>query len=59
MQKGLVIEVNGVRYEAVEDTLPYCIDQVCSICDYQKDHDGDCNAFCCELNLSSCHFKRL
>ena len=59
MAKGLEIEVNGVRYEAVDDTLHSCPNQACSICDYQKDHNGHCDALCYEVGLKSCHFKRL
>lgn len=57
MPKGQVIEVNGIRYEAVED------DRVafygCLFCDYLDDHNNSCGAFCCEMGLYNYHFKRL
>ena len=65
MPKGEIIEVNGVRYEAVEDD-PFALVmgefgkwRVCDLCDYKKDHKEGCDAFCCEMGLYNCHFKRL
>lgn len=58
MPKGQVIEVNGVRYEAVEDDRTPVF-EACDNCDYKKDHNGKCDAFCCEMELYGCHFKRL
>ena len=55
--KGEIIEVNGVRYEAVEDMYSVC--DGCLICDYNKDHKEGCDTFCCEMGLYTCHFKRL
>ena len=58
MPKGQVIEVNGIRYESVEDSdLPNGTNP-CGLCDYKKDM-GRCYAFCCEMELYGCHFKRL
>lgn len=57
MPKGEIIVVNGVRYKAVEDDLTDT-ESACSLCDYKKDM-GTCYAFCCEMELYSCHFKRL
>lgn len=59
MPKGQVIEVNGVRYEAVEDEPFSPIIEGCSMCDYKEEHNGICNAFCCEMELYGCHFKKL
>lgn len=59
MPQGQVIEVNGVRYEAVEDDPHEPIISGCSLCDYKKDHKEGCGAFCCEMGLYGCHFKRL
>ena len=62
MPQGQVIEVNGIRYEAVEedpnDPLSP-ISEGCPICDYRNDHNDDCGAFCCEMGLYNCYFKRL
>lgn len=58
MPKGLIIEVNGVRYEAVED-IDTPVFTSCSVCDYKEDRNGDCGAFCCEMDLYDCHFKRI
>lgn len=58
MPQGQVIEVEGIRYEVVEDSdLPNRTNP-CDVCDYVKDHN-DCDAFCCEMELFGCHFKRL
>lgn len=51
------IEVNGVRYEAIEDD-PIMGFSECVLCDYKKDHNP-CYAFCFEMELSNYHFKRL
>lgn len=59
MPKGQVIEVNGIRYEAVEDDPRSRIVDGCLICDYLDDHNNSCGAFCCEMGLYSYHFKRL
>lgn len=59
MPQGQVIEVNGIRYEAVEDEWSAPICGGCDACDYKKDHNNNCGAFCCEMELYSCHFKRL
>ena len=59
MPQGQVIEVNGVRYEAVEDDPHEPIIGGCSLCDYLDDHNNICGAFCCEMELYGCHFKRL
>ena len=58
MPKGQIIEVNGIRYEAVEDDRAAFADG-CLICDYLDDHNNNCGAFCYEMNLYGCHFKRL
>ena len=59
MPKGQVIEVNGIRYEAVADYRTPYFESACDYCDYKKDHNGECDAFCCEMELHNCHFKRL
>ncbi len=59
MPKGEIIEVNGVRYEAVMDDPRATVFDTCSICDYGKDHGCDCGAFCCEMDLCNYYFKRL
>lgn len=66
MPQGQVIEVEGIRYEAVEDSYVDVEDdprtmvwESCAACDYKKDHKGRCGAFCCEMELYGCHFKRL
>ena len=59
MPQGQVIEVNGIRYEAVEDNPLSPILEGCQMCDYKRDHNDDCGAFCCEMGLYNCHFKRL
>ena len=58
MPKGQIIEVNGIRYEADEDNRAAFADG-CLICDYLDDHNNSCGAFCCEMGLYGCHFKRL
>lgn len=58
MPKGQIIEVNGIRYEAVEDDRVAFADG-CLICDYLDDHNNSCGAFCCEMGLYGYHFKRL
>lgn len=59
MPQGEVIRIQGIRYEAVEDEPCAPTIEGCSICDYKKDHNGNCGAFCCEMGLYGCHFKRL
>ena len=59
MPQGQIIEVNGIRYEAIEDNPLGTIKGGCRMCDYKKDHNGLCGAFCYEMNLYNCHFKRL
>lgn len=62
MPQGQVIEINGIRYEAVEEEWSAPIFEErggCDKCDYKKDHNGNCGAFCCEMELYGCHFKRL
>lgn len=59
MPQGQIIEVNGIRYEAVEDDPLSPIPEGCRICDYEKDNNGKCWAFCIEMGLNNCHFKRL
>jgi len=57
MPEGEIIEVNGVRYELVDDMFSDSIG--CGSCDYLEDHKEGCDAFCCEMGLYTCHFKRL
>lgn len=56
--RDIIIEVNGIRYKAI-DNFNTPVFEACDNCDYKKDHNGVCNAFCCEIGLYSCHFKRL
>lgn len=59
MPEGEVIKVNGVRYKAVVDHAFLSTVENCNVCDYKKDHNGKCNAFCCEMELFNYHFERI
>lgn len=59
MVNGDTIELNGVRYEVVEDDPNVSIREICLNCDYGNDNYPNCEAFCCVMGLWNYHFNKI
>ena len=59
MENGDTFELNGVRYEVVEDDPKISIRENCLNCDYGNDYNPYCGTLCCVMGLYGYHFKKI